>query len=206
MDIWMGIVVAGLIGFGLGALVMWGLSRKQSGGTSVASLKKEHEQFREQVTDHFVETAERINRLTDSYKDLFDHLSHGAETLVDDASLRERMPQVSDQEVRLKRLGNQSKGSSAPKESTTGESAKSEPGSRTAASGSPRSSDGTPARTTDGTPSEPGGDDRKTVRPAPESAAKAGSPPPSAGAAPARSSDKPAPAPESGAKAGKPSD
>lgn len=105
MDVWVGVLIAGVVGFGLGLLVMWWADRKRSGGSSVATLKKEHEQFREQVTDHFVETAERINRLTDSYKDLFDHLSHGAETLVDESSLRERMPRVSDQEVRLKRLG-----------------------------------------------------------------------------------------------------
>jgi uncharacterized membrane-anchored protein YhcB (DUF1043 family) len=105
MEVWGGAVIAGVVGFALGALVMWWTDRKRSGGSSVATLKKEHEQFRDQVTDHFVETAERINRLTDSYKDLFDHLSQGAETLVDESSLRERMPRVSDQEVRLKRLG-----------------------------------------------------------------------------------------------------
>lgn len=105
MDNWILVVIAGAVGFGLGLLVMWWFDRRRSAGSSMATLKKEQEQFREQVTDHFVETAERINRLTDSYKDLFDHLSQGAETLVDASSLRERMPRVSDQEVRLKRLG-----------------------------------------------------------------------------------------------------
>ncbi len=105
MEFWIGAAIAAVIGFALGALVVWLIDRKRGGGTSVATLKQEHEQFREQVTTHFVETADLINKLTDSYKDVFDHLSKGAETLVDDKSLRDRMPRVSDQEVRLKRLG-----------------------------------------------------------------------------------------------------
>lgn len=108
MEFWIGATIAAIIGFALGALVVWLIDRKRGGGTSVAALKQEHEQFREQVTTHFVETADLINKLTDSYKDVFDHLSKGAETLVDDKSLRDRMPQVSDQEVRLKRLGSRS--------------------------------------------------------------------------------------------------
>ncbi|MBY6205763.1 ZapG family protein [Halomonas denitrificans] len=105
MDFWIGATIAAIIGFALGALVVWLIDRKRGGGTSVAALKQEHEEFREKVTTHFVETADLINKLTDSYKDVFDHLSKGAETLVDDESLRDRMPRVSDQEVRLKRLG-----------------------------------------------------------------------------------------------------
>jgi uncharacterized membrane-anchored protein YhcB (DUF1043 family) len=68
-------------------------------------MREENERFREQVNDHFVETAELINQLTDSYKKVFDHLSDGAERLVDEKVIRERMPQVSDQEIRLKRIG-----------------------------------------------------------------------------------------------------
>lgn len=125
MDLWIGVAVAGAIGFGLGAAAVYWMSRKRTGGTSVAALKQEHEQFREQVSEHFVETARLINRLTDSYKDVFDHLSQGAETLVDDATLRERMPQVSDQEVRLKRLGAPAARSAPASSSTNSAQAKS---------------------------------------------------------------------------------
>lgn len=105
MELWIGVLIAVVLGFGLGVGVTWWITRKQAGGTSVTALQEEHAEFREQVSAHFIETADLINRLTDSYKDVFDHLSKGAETLVDEASLRERMPQVSDQEVRLKRIG-----------------------------------------------------------------------------------------------------
>ena len=93
------------MGLGAGiALGLW-LGRRRVESTSVASIQRENEQLREQVTDHFVETARLINQMTDSYKSVFDHLSESAEKLVDPATLSERLPQVSGREVRLKHLG-----------------------------------------------------------------------------------------------------
>jgi len=105
IEVWwaVGALVLGLV---LGGLVVWWLNRNAAGpGHSVKALREENERFREQVNDHFVETAELINQLTESYKKVFDHLSDGAERLVDEEVIRERMPQVSDQEIRLKRIG-----------------------------------------------------------------------------------------------------
>jgi uncharacterized membrane-anchored protein YhcB (DUF1043 family) len=105
IDMWwaLGTLVLGVL---LGGLVVWLLNRNAAGpGHSVKALREENERFREQVNDHFVETAELINQLTESYKKVFDHLSDGAERLVDEEVIRERMPQVSDQEIRLKRIG-----------------------------------------------------------------------------------------------------
>ncbi len=99
--------IAGLaIGLMVGATAVWlWLDSKASDPESVETLKRENELFREEVNEHFVQTAELINQLTDSYKAVFDHLSDGAEKLVDEKAIRERMPQVTDEEIRLKRLG-----------------------------------------------------------------------------------------------------
>jgi len=99
--------IAGVvIGLMVGATAAWlWLDRKSGSADSVETLKRENERFREEVNEHFVQTAELINQLTDSYKAVFDHLSEGAEKLVDEKAVRERMPQVSDEEIRLKRLG-----------------------------------------------------------------------------------------------------
>lgn len=106
MDIiWTGIIAL-IIGLLLGATGAWIWLRQRGGGDgSVAELKKENERFREEVNEHFVQTAELINQLTDSYKAVFDHLSEGADKLVDKEAVRERMPRVSDREVRLKHIG-----------------------------------------------------------------------------------------------------
>ncbi|MDX1626731.1 MAG: DUF1043 family protein [Wenzhouxiangellaceae bacterium] len=105
MEIWIWSIVGLLIGGALGALACWFAMRRSSPQSSLRAIKRENEEFREQVNAHFVETARLINRMTDSYKDVFDHLSQGAEKLVDEKALAERMPQVSDREVRLKHLG-----------------------------------------------------------------------------------------------------
>ncbi len=106
MDImWTG-VIALIIGLLLGAVGTWIWLRQRGGADgSVAEIKKENERFREEVNEHFVQTAELINQLTDSYKAVFDHLSEGADQLVDKDAVRERMPRVSDQEFRLKHIG-----------------------------------------------------------------------------------------------------
>lgn len=101
--IWL--IVGLLVGGGIGALATWWISRARGGAVSVMQLKQENDRFRNEVTEHFVETAHLINQMTDSYKQVFDHLSSGAEKLVDNKSLAERLPPVSGQEVKLSQFG-----------------------------------------------------------------------------------------------------
>lgn len=105
-------VIAVFVGLLLGGTAVWIWLRQRdgSGGGGVEQIKQENARFREEVNEHFIQTAELINRLTDSYKEVFDHLSAGAERLVDEEAVRERMPQVTDQEVRLKHIGAQRDG------------------------------------------------------------------------------------------------
>ncbi len=99
-------LIAVLVGLLIGAVGAWiWLKSRGSKVGSVDQLKEENARFREEVNEHFVQTAELINQLTDSYKAVFDHLNEGAGKLVDTNTLRERMPRVTDQEVRLKHIG-----------------------------------------------------------------------------------------------------
>ena len=103
---WMGLGLGVLMGGILVGVVLWWRARRlEKAGRSVRALEAEHAKFRGQVNDHFVETAGLINRLTDSYKAVFDHLSQGAEQLVEDRVAQSQMPKVSDGEVRLKHIG-----------------------------------------------------------------------------------------------------
>lgn len=99
------VVIALVAGGALGAGAVWMFAVRRAGPMSVSEMKKENERFREEVNAHFVQTAELINELTDSYKKVFDHLSDGAERLVDSEAVRERMPQVGHSEVRLRHIG-----------------------------------------------------------------------------------------------------
>lgn len=98
-------IIALIVGTAIGAGVVWMFAVRRAGPMSVNEMKKENARFREEVNAHFVQTAELINELTDSYKKVFDHLSDGAERLVDKEAVRERMPQVGQQEVRLRHIG-----------------------------------------------------------------------------------------------------
>ncbi len=99
------ILIGLVVGLLAGGGSVWVYSTRGGKDESVETLKKENAVFREEVNEHFVQTAELINRMTDSYKAVFDHLSEGAGKLVDEQAVRERMPQVTDQEVRLKHIG-----------------------------------------------------------------------------------------------------
>lgn len=105
MEIVTWLIVGLVVGGAIGALATWYISRARGGAVSVMQLKKENEQFRNEVTEHFVETGRLINQMTDSYKQVFDHLSSGAEKLVDNKRLAERLPPTSGQEVKLSQFG-----------------------------------------------------------------------------------------------------
>jgi len=107
------IVIGVVAGFIAGGLVVWLLGARRRHEPTVGQLKAENERFREEVNAHFVRSAQLINELTDSYKKVFDHLSDGAERLVDPKTMRERMPQVGRQEVRLRHIGSSSAGDSS---------------------------------------------------------------------------------------------
>jgi hypothetical protein len=98
-------IIGLIVGLAVGAGLAWALVARRTHAPSVNQLKAENERFREEVNAHFVQTAELINELTDSYKKVFDHLSDGADRLVDKEAVRERMPQVGHREVRLRHIG-----------------------------------------------------------------------------------------------------
>lgn len=94
-------LVAGLI-LGAGIAYAW---FRYGGGRGGAAERRREEVYREEVADHFVKTAELVNRLTDSYKEVFDHLREGADHLVDEEILRQRLAHQDDDKVTLRRIG-----------------------------------------------------------------------------------------------------
>ncbi len=44
-------------------------------------LQRNHAQYRDEVSDHFSTTAELVQQMTDSYKDVYQHLASGAQDL-----------------------------------------------------------------------------------------------------------------------------
>ncbi len=104
-SLFIGLFIGALIGLVLGAGAILMVQRKQTGSKTVKQLQDEHQAFQRQVTDHFVETADLVNKLTDSYKEVFDHLQSGAQTLVDPQTLQDKLPLGEDDTVTLTRIG-----------------------------------------------------------------------------------------------------
>lgn len=84
---WLFYLIALLAG-GLGGYV---LARSRNPDTRVreledhlTSLQSKYEHYQEGVNQHFVSTAQLVNTLTNNYRELHEHLQHGAETLCAD--------------------------------------------------------------------------------------------------------------------------
>ncbi len=76
MDLILGGVVGLLIGIALSLFF-----RKGDNTPAVKKLKAEHEKYRKQVDDHFVDTAFLFKGLTDQYRDVYQHIATGVTDL-----------------------------------------------------------------------------------------------------------------------------
>ncbi len=90
----------GLLGFAAGITVgalIYHFTRTDAGaGSHVAEeleqLRAENEEYQRNVARHFQRTAELVNNLTESYRDVHQHLSQGAQSLCsEDEALRAQL-------------------------------------------------------------------------------------------------------------------
>ena len=90
-DFWV-VAAAGIaVGLFLGWLIASLLQRRANAGASVAGLRKEMEDYREEVNTHFAHTAELFKDTTEKYRDLYEHLAGGAQELCNDLPDRARV-------------------------------------------------------------------------------------------------------------------
>lgn len=71
----------------------------------VERLRQELQQYREEVSDHFVKTADLVNNLTHSYRAVYEHLEGGAYQLVGEETLQKRLANVDAEPVMLEYIG-----------------------------------------------------------------------------------------------------
>ena len=57
--------------------------------TQLSDLQQQAQNYQHEVTEHFNETAELLNQLTSSYRDVHNHLAKGAQTLATDERARQ---------------------------------------------------------------------------------------------------------------------
>ncbi len=80
-------VIAGVglvVGLIIGWLVTMLFQRQRKGGKNVQALRKEMDDYRNEVNEHFARTADLFKESTEKYRDLYEHLAGGAQTLAND--------------------------------------------------------------------------------------------------------------------------
>lgn len=89
MEPWMAVVLVALFAIGIGCGIFMGRNKDDSGDKikrlegELADAKAEMDGYRQQVGEHFGETAELFNKMTSDYRDLYQHLAGGAQQLCD---------------------------------------------------------------------------------------------------------------------------
>lgn len=89
----MNLIIAGIVGFIIGAVLFGiiGLSRKSKDSKDYSTLKKAFDDYRGEVNAHFAKTADAVDSLTKSYQEVFNHLSDGAQHLMDKQALQAQL-------------------------------------------------------------------------------------------------------------------
>ena len=75
------IIGAFIVGLICGVVGMLLLNKVRSGSVSAGKVKKEKDDYQQQVEAHFEQTSKKFESLSSQYQDLYQHLSVGATTL-----------------------------------------------------------------------------------------------------------------------------
>ena len=78
-----------LIGLGLGFWAAQLRSGKQV--AKAADVQKAFDEYRESVTEHFGRTAEHFQAIGQQYRELYEHMASGADTLIDPQAMDEKL-------------------------------------------------------------------------------------------------------------------
>lgn len=81
--LWIGLGAGLILGLLAGLVAQKFLQSRRDGGRTVAAVQQEMDEYREQVQEHFERTSDLFRNLTESYRDVYEHLSGGARDLCD---------------------------------------------------------------------------------------------------------------------------
>ncbi|TDR22676.1 YhcB family protein [Marinicella litoralis] len=111
------ILVAGVVGLLIGMVVMHLLHKKTTSDTGVKAVQEKLDKYQLEVESHFSKTADLIDNLTDSYKEVFEHLSDSAESLLTDEQIQNQLINRKSREVTIKYLKSSDEAKQSPPDS-----------------------------------------------------------------------------------------
>ena len=107
------VIIAAAVGFFIGAVLVWIIKNTNQNNAEhlqeesetlrqeYEALKKTFADYRNNVNNHFAKTADAVDQLTDSYKNVYNHLSAGARALMDKESLQKQIEKRQGKSVTL---------------------------------------------------------------------------------------------------------
>jgi hypothetical protein len=94
-----------LLGLVLGALFMYFASgANKDSNETIMNLEKKLSNYQEDVSNHFEETADLIDEMTNSYKKVFDHLNKSARKLMTEEQIQQQLEKRKGNKVTLEFL------------------------------------------------------------------------------------------------------
>lgn len=75
------IAVAAVLGGAIGVGLMLLIQRSQSNGKTLAELRQEQDDYRQEVEQHFEQTAALLKDMSENYRTLYEHMATGAQAL-----------------------------------------------------------------------------------------------------------------------------
>lgn len=113
----LGCLAAGLVlGYLLASKKVTDSSQVNELESRVQELQRNHAIYREEVSEHFNTTAELVQQMTDSYKDVYQHLANGAQGLCSEEVASKLLPTSYDNGFGLSVGDEHEDGMQAPKD------------------------------------------------------------------------------------------
>jgi uncharacterized membrane-anchored protein YhcB (DUF1043 family) len=85
-----------VVGVVLASRISSSPSRVRELESQIRKLKENHTEYRDSVSDHFSMTAELIQHMTESYREVYQHLASGAQDLCSNEVANKLLPADSD--------------------------------------------------------------------------------------------------------------
>lgn len=104
MDDILNMIMAGIVGLVIGGVFMYFAQKNKTTGKSVKAVEEQLENYQQDVESHFAKTADLIDNLTNSYKEVFEHLSDSAENLLTEEQIKNQLINRKSREVTIKYL------------------------------------------------------------------------------------------------------
>ncbi|HHL32397.1 MAG TPA: DUF1043 family protein [Oceanospirillales bacterium] len=96
---------AALLGLVIGALIMYFVSgSNKNSDKSIKAVEEKLNNYQQDVAEHFEQTADLVDELTQSYKKVFDHLGKSARVLMTDEQIQVQIEKRKGNKVTLEFL------------------------------------------------------------------------------------------------------